>query len=69
MELPFAGLHQLLGGMLDGRERLPAPQRDAVATASGLSSGAQPDRFLVGERGGPRQAEGDACEEVERFTA
>jgi DNA-binding CsgD family transcriptional regulator len=48
MELPFAGLHQLLGGLLDGRERLPAPQRDAVATAFGLSSGAQPDRFLVG---------------------
>jgi DNA-binding CsgD family transcriptional regulator len=48
MELPFAGLHQLLGGLLDGRDRLPAPQREAVATAFGLSSGAQPDRFLVG---------------------
>src|ERR1700735_373741 len=48
MELPFAGLHQLLGGLLDGRERLPAPQRDAVGTACGLSSGPQPDRFLVG---------------------
>jgi hypothetical protein len=48
MELPFAGLHQLCAGLLDGRGRLPAPQRDAVATAFGLSSGAQPDRFLVG---------------------
>ncbi|HYB30044.1 MAG TPA: AAA family ATPase [Solirubrobacteraceae bacterium] len=48
MELPFAGLHQLCVGLLDGRERLPAPQRDALATAFGLSSGAQPDRFLVG---------------------
>src|ERR1700712_2970149 len=48
MELPFAGLHQLMAGLLDRRERLPAPQRDAVATAFGLSSGAQPDRFLVG---------------------
>ena len=48
MELPFAGLHQLCAGLLDGRERLPAPQRDALATAFGLSSGAQPDRFLVG---------------------
>jgi DNA-binding CsgD family transcriptional regulator len=48
MELPFAGLHQLLGGLVAGRERLPAPQREAVATAFGLSSGAQPDRFLVG---------------------
>ena len=48
MELPFAGLHQLCAGLLNGRERLPAPQRDAVATAFGLSSGAPPDRFLVG---------------------
>jgi DNA-binding CsgD family transcriptional regulator len=48
MELPFAGLHQLMVGLLEGRERLPALQRDAVATAFGLSSGAQPDRFLVG---------------------
>ena len=48
MELPFAGLHQLCAGLLDGRERLPAPQRDALATAFGLSSGSQPDRFLVG---------------------
>ena len=48
MELPFAGLHQLLGGLLDGRERLPAPQCEAVATAFGLSSGAEPERFLVG---------------------
>ena len=48
MELPFAGLHQLCAGLLDHRERLPAPQREALATAFGLSSGAQPDRFLVG---------------------
>ena len=48
MELPFAGLHQLCAGLLDGRGRLPAPQRDALATAFGLSSGTQPDRFLVG---------------------
>jgi DNA-binding CsgD family transcriptional regulator len=48
MELPFAGLHQLCVQLLDHRERLPAPQRDALETALGLSSGAQPDRFLVG---------------------
>ena len=48
MELPFAGLHQLCAGLLDGLGRLPAPQRDALATAFGLDSGAQPDRFLVG---------------------
>ena len=48
MELPFAGVHQLCRGLLGGRERLPQPQSDAVATAFGLSSGPQPDRFLVG---------------------
>ena len=48
MELPFASLHQLCGPMLGGLERLPPPQRDALGTAFGLSSGAQPDRFLIG---------------------
>src|SRR3954449_23737 len=48
MELPFAGLHQLCGPMLDHLDRLPAPQRDALATAFGLSAGDPPDRFLVG---------------------
>jgi DNA-binding CsgD family transcriptional regulator/tetratricopeptide (TPR) repeat protein len=48
MELPFAGVHQLCGPMLGGLGRLPPPQRDALGTAFGLSSGAQPDRFLVG---------------------
>jgi DNA-binding CsgD family transcriptional regulator len=48
MELPFAGLHQLCGPMLGGLGQLPPPQRDALGTAFGLSSGAPPDRFLVG---------------------
>ena len=48
MELAFAGVHQLCSGLLDGRERLAEPQKDAIATAFGLSSGPQPDRFLVG---------------------
>src|SRR3954454_17880001 len=48
MELPFAGLHQLCGPMLDRLDSLPAPQREALATAFGLSAGAPPDRFLVG---------------------
>src|ERR671931_1146468 len=48
MELPFAGLHQLCGPMLDRLDRLPAPQRDALATAFGLSAGDPPDRFFVG---------------------
>ena len=47
MELPFAGLHQLCGAMLSSLKQLPPPQRDALGTAFGLSSGTQPDRFLV----------------------
>jgi DNA-binding CsgD family transcriptional regulator len=48
MELPYATLHQLCLPLLDGLDRLPDPQRDALHTAFGLSSGPQPDRFLVG---------------------
>ena len=48
MELPFAGLHQLCAPLLAGLDRLPPPQRDALGTAFGLTSGARPDRFLVG---------------------
>jgi hypothetical protein len=48
MELAFAGLHQLCAPMLGRLVRLPAPQRDALRTAFGLSVGAAPDRFLVG---------------------
>ena len=47
MELAYAGLHQLFGPMLDLRERLPAPQRDAVATAFSLRAGPAPGRFVV----------------------
>ena len=48
MELVFAGLHQLLGPMLDHLENLPGPQRDALRTAFGVSPGTAPGRFLVG---------------------
>jgi DNA-binding CsgD family transcriptional regulator len=48
MELAFAGLQQLCAPMLGHLERLPAPQRDALNTAFGLTGGAAPDRFLVG---------------------
>jgi DNA-binding CsgD family transcriptional regulator len=48
MELAFAGLQQLCAPMLDRLERLPGPQRDALATAFGLRAGDTPDRFLVG---------------------
>ena len=36
MELAFSGLQQLCAPVL---ERLPAPQRDALATAFGLRAG------------------------------
>jgi DNA-binding CsgD family transcriptional regulator len=48
MELAFAGLHQLIAPMLDGVQRLPTAQRDALLTAFGLARGAAPNRFLVG---------------------
>jgi hypothetical protein len=48
MELAFAGLHQLCAPMLDRFDRLPGPQRDALATTFGLNLGAVPDRLLVG---------------------
>jgi DNA-binding CsgD family transcriptional regulator len=48
MELAYAGLHQLCAPMLGHLERLPVPQRDALATVFGRSVGPAPDRFLVG---------------------
>ena len=48
MELAFAGVHQLCAPLLGRLPRLPAPQRDAVGTAFGLSAGTAPDLFLVG---------------------
>lgn len=48
MELAFAGLHQLCMPMMGHLDRLPGPQRDALAIAFGLSAGSAPDRFMVG---------------------
>ncbi|HUE25799.1 MAG TPA: AAA family ATPase, partial [Solirubrobacteraceae bacterium] len=48
MELAFAALHQLCAPMLDGLERLPPPQRDALLTAFGVGRGVPPDLFFVG---------------------
>jgi hypothetical protein len=48
MELAFSGVHQLCTPLLDRLETLPGPQRDAVATAFGLTAGPTPDRFLLG---------------------
>ncbi len=47
-ELAYAGLHQLCAPMLDRLDALPAPQREALSIAFGLSRGDPPDRFLVG---------------------
>jgi DNA-binding CsgD family transcriptional regulator len=47
MELAFAALHQLLGSMLDHLAELPVPQRDALGTAFGVSTGPRPDPFMV----------------------
>ena len=48
MELAFAGLHQLCGPLLDRLDRLPPPQREALGTAFGLSTGHGDDRFMLG---------------------
>ena len=47
MELAYSGLHQLCGQMVSDLGRLPGPQRDALETVFGLSSGPPPDRFMV----------------------
>jgi hypothetical protein len=38
-EMAYAALHQLCGPMLDRLDRLPVPQRDALATVFGRSAG------------------------------
>ncbi len=48
MELAYSGLHQLCIPMLEHLNRLPVPQREALATVFGISVGTAPDRFLVG---------------------
>ncbi|TDW22624.1 ATP-binding protein [Kribbella kalugense] len=48
MELVFAALHQLCLPLLDRMERIPEPQRRALATVFGLAPGPAPDRFMVG---------------------
>jgi hypothetical protein len=47
-ELPFAGLHMLLGPVLDRIDALPPPQRAALRGAFGMASVSSGDRFLVG---------------------
>ena len=43
MELAFAGLHQLCVPMMTRLDGLPEPQREALRTAFGLSTGPAPD--------------------------
>ncbi|HXW45872.1 MAG TPA: AAA family ATPase [Streptosporangiaceae bacterium] len=45
--LPFAGLHQVVQPLIGGIGTLPAPQRDAVLTAFGMSPGADPNLLFV----------------------
>jgi DNA-binding CsgD family transcriptional regulator len=46
-ELPFAAIQQLCG-QLDGLERLPDPQADALRAAFGVRETTWPDRLFVG---------------------
>jgi RNA polymerase sigma factor (sigma-70 family) len=48
MELAYAALQQLCAPILEPTERLPLPQRDALAVVFGRSVGPAPDPFLVG---------------------
>ncbi len=47
-ELAFAALQQLCSSSLDRLERLPAPLRNALSVAFGLTTGTAAERFLVG---------------------
>jgi hypothetical protein len=46
-QLPFAGLHQILRPVLDYADRLRPVHRDALLSAFGLSTGPQPELFLI----------------------
>jgi DNA-binding NarL/FixJ family response regulator len=46
-EIAFSGLHDLLGPILDDRERLPEPQADALASALSLGPGGPAERLAI----------------------
>lgn len=48
MAFAFAGLHRVCAPMLANLDRLPGPQRDALRTIFGLTSGPPPEQFLLG---------------------
>lgn len=47
-DLPFAVLQQVCSPLLSVRERLPAPQQDALAVTFGLRGGAPPEPLTLG---------------------
>lgn len=47
-DLPYATVHQLVAWLPGRLDRLPDPQRDALATVFGVRAGPEPDRLLVG---------------------
>ena len=46
-DLPFAGLHRLLRPLLPELPGLPAPQRQAVEVAFGITAGPPPEPFMI----------------------
>jgi DNA-binding CsgD family transcriptional regulator len=46
-ELAFAGMHQLLRGIIEPAQGLPTPQRTALDAAFGVRGDLEPDPFLV----------------------
>src|SRR5262245_51308558 len=48
MELAYSGLQQLCSPLLEQLDRLPEPQREALETVFGRSSGVAPDGMFVG---------------------
>jgi len=47
-EFPYAGLHQLLQTVMAAVDKLAPPQKAALLTALGMTTGPAPDGFLVG---------------------
>ena len=47
IDLPFAGLHQLMRPWLGQLERLPPLQRNAISAAFGISGSAAPEPFMI----------------------
>ena len=51
LELAYSGLHQICSPMLDELERIPRPQRDALATVFGLIEHGLRGRCALGQHG------------------